>query len=162
MMAIAAIERALASAVLTKTLVVVESRGAMASELRSEQVALGRVLSNLHRVLLERWNGLDLDVIRLYGVGSTEPGIRCLRAEQRDWPEVEGSLIVGSDPSGFIYLERPTGEIWTLDTDGGDEEVVAENIDALFWKHVFGSDAAVFGGEEWAERLLRAGVSIPQ
>ena len=162
MMAIAAIERALASAVLTKTLVVVASRGAMASELGSEQVLLGRVLSNLHRVLLERWNGLDLDVIRLYGVGSTEPGIRCLRAEQRDWPELDGSLVVGSDPAGFMYLERPTGEIWTLDTDGGHEAVVAENIDALFSKYVFGSDAVLFGGEEWAEQLLRAGVSVPQ
>ena len=61
-----------------------------------------------------------------------------------------------------MYLERPTGEIWTLDTDGGHEAVVAENIDALFSKYVFGSDAVLFGGEEWAEQLLRAGVSVPQ
>ena len=156
--AVATIERVLAAGVLEPGLVTVASRGATQDELAAEAATLDRRLSADHRAILERWNGLDLDVVRLYGCGQVENGLRRLAAEQRSWPELRGMLVFGSDPAGFIYAESESGEVWTVDTKGGGDRPCAPNIGAFITDYVFGSRAASFGGAEWSASLARAGL----
>ena len=155
--AIETIERVLSSALLTKELIRVPSRGASREELDDEVQRLGRPLSLGLRTVLARWNGLDLEVIRLYGVGSVEGGIRRLSDEQTGWRHLPG-LVIGSDPSGFIYLEGQQQEVLVHDTDGGTTKCVASNLDDLLGGYVFGARSASFAGAEWAAELKEVGL----
>jgi hypothetical protein len=106
---------------------------------------------------LAQWNGLDLEVLRLYGVAPVPPGIRELVVEQRHWEGLPG-LVVGSDPAGFLYLEGSDGKVFVYDTDGGDVKLLCAGLDELFTVHVFGREAEAFGGTEWASEVRRVGI----
>ena len=56
-----------------------------------------------------------------------------------------------------MYVQSPTGMVWMFDTDGGGVERLADNLDDLIERLVFGSDAATFAGEEWLIELRNAG-----
>jgi hypothetical protein len=139
-------------------LLYVPAEGATAEMIAEEERAMGRRLSPQHVAVLRRWNGLDLEVLRLYGCGDLPPRIRRLAENQRlDGWEVEGTVI-GSDPAGFMYVEDDAGNILSLDHDGGDIKILAADIDDFFGRLVFGEDAHLFAGDDWKEELRSHGL----
>lgn len=153
MTAVTKIERVLSSGILDPDLSTIASRGATEAEIRAAESFLGRTLSGGLRAVLGRWNGIDLDVLRLYGVGTTEPGIGSIETSQLAAGMGLGAVVIGSDPSGFVYLERAEGQILQLDTDGHSVKPVASDLDDFIDRLVFGVDAASFGGDSWADEL---------
>ncbi|WP_146518990.1 hypothetical protein [Stieleria varia] len=102
----------------------------------------GRCSGSLAK-LLRRWNGLDLDVIRIHAVGDSVDSL----------PTVADSChgtVIASDPSGFRYVQLPDGSISSLDHDGGTLVSVAIDFDDFIGNYIFGNRAAEFCGDEWA------------
>lgn len=156
--AVETIERVLASGVLTASLVFVPARGATAEELRELSVKLPRALSERHEELLRRWNGLNLDVIRLYGASPTAGELRGLLESQRYGNAAQGAIVFGDDPSGFVYIENKDGQIAALDSSLGTQRLIASSLDDFFGRLVFGSDAQHFAGKAWLEELKSRGI----
>jgi hypothetical protein len=137
------VERVLASPLLTPDLVCVPDRGATDAELAS--VFNAQQDSSL-MTLLRRWNGLDLDVIRIHGVGITSDGLPCVASTPH-------GHAVASDPSGFQYIRLPDGTISSFDHDGGSLTSVANDFDDFLRNYVFGNRSAAFCGDEWAAEV---------
>jgi hypothetical protein len=156
--AVQVITRALESGVLSPNLLYVPAGGASPEMIREEEGALRRPLSRQHKEVLTRWNGINLDVLTLYGCGVTPRQIGRLSAYQRLDPWLVEGIAFGSDPAGFIYVEEDAGNILCLDHDGGEIERVAANLNDFFGRYVFGEDAHLFGGDEWKEQLRAAGL----
>jgi len=157
------IERVLMARILTPNLTVIPPRGASQADFDEEERSLPRPLSLSMKRLLSMWNGLDLDVVRLYGCGAVVAGIKRLSSHQVPLEpgmlrELSKPIIIGSDPSGFVYIEDDRGQVWCLDTDGGDRNRVADSLDDFFGRVVFGADAETFAGSEWAKVLRDAGL----
>lgn len=145
---------------LNPDLVHVAGRGASSAEIQNAELMLSRGLSEAHAKILGRWNGLNLDMIRLYGVGDVEPGIRSLVSAQSVSVERPAAwLIIGSDPAGMVYAEDADGAIYCSETDGSAApERVAVGIDDFFERYVFGLDSDKFAGEEWKAKLVASGL----
>lgn len=157
MKSIAVIERVLRSGVLLSEMLIVPCRGATSEELASEQELLGISLCSEHITLLRRWNGIGLDVLRLFGCGvhSSKVG----RLSDLQVPSIQGrrgGLVIGTDPAGFVYSQEASGSIWQLDTDSGARKQVAPSMDDWLGRVVFGEGASEFGGLEWVEELRKA------
>jgi hypothetical protein len=90
------VDRVVASRLLQPNLVELADRGAIAEEL-DRVPSLPAAL----RDLLAWRNGMDLDVIRLHGVGSADRPIELADAEGEN-----GAIVFASDPAGFRYLIR--------------------------------------------------------
>jgi hypothetical protein len=131
--------------------VLVSLRGATDAELAELERGVARPLAPAHAELLRRWNGLDLAVLRIHGAGTPEPGIRPIGWEGR-------TLVLASDPSGFVYVESPGGAIIQIDTDGGDHTRVANDFDDFLCGYVFGAQSAKFMGDAWRAELIAAGL----
>lgn len=137
------IERVLASPLLTPDLVYLPDLGAEESEL----VRVFNIPENLPLIsLLRRWNGLDLEVIRIHGIGNTSNGLPSVTTTRC-------GLVIASDPSGFHYIQLPDRTISSFDHDGGSPTHVANNVDDLLRNYVFGCRAASFSGDEWAAEI---------
>lgn len=94
------------------------------------------------------------------GCGDEAREVGRLSARQIDGDfGVGGAIVVGSDPSGFVYLQAADQRVYSLDTDGGDFEQIAENLDDFFERLVFGPDAATFAGDDWLAELRKAGMN---
>lgn len=158
MTAVTTIGRVLSSGLLDPDLSTIVGRGATEAEIRAAEDFLGRELSGGFRAVLGHWNGIDLDVLRLYGVGTTDPGIGNIETCQLPAGTSRGSVVIGSDPSGFVYLERVDGQILQLDTDGNAVKPVASDFDDFIDRLVFGVDAARFGGDAWADEIKAHGI----
>jgi hypothetical protein len=163
MSAIATIERVLAGldrAPLNVGMVTIPETGASEQEIKAEEVFLSRPLSAPHAALLKKWNGLNLDMIRIYGVGAVRSRIRRLKDNQLDSvARMPGFIAFGSDPSGFVYAEGKNLEVYCFDTDGGDRpEPIASNIEDFFGRYVFGPDSDKFIDTDWKEGLRQAGI----
>lgn len=160
MSAVETIKKVLSSSLLDEDLVTIPGQGAEANEIAAAEEALGRTLSVQYKAMLSEWNGLDLEEIRLYGCGKTDELIGNLAAQQL--PEESGVppglVVIGSDPSGFVFLEAEDGGVWQLDTDGGELKQVSSDFDQFISRYVFGPDAHNFSGEEWLEELKSAGL----
>lgn len=153
------IEIVLNTNLLMKDMIVIPSRGATEDEIRNEQLLLGRVICPDHGAILRRWNGIVLDVIRLFGCGDDTGEVRRLSAMQLNGEFDAGKgLVVGSDAAGFVYFQRENCEVFSLDTDGGSFKKIADNLDELFEYFVFGPGAASFAGEEWLSELREFGI----
>lgn len=159
MAAIDVIERALAADILLPSLTYVPQRGAVKEQLTSISGVLPRPLSESHERLLKRWDGLNLDVLRLYGA-SPHPGELRGLAEAQIGPlvAVPGTVVFGDDPAGFVYGETKSGEVMSFDSASGQMKKVAESIDDFFERLVFGKDAADFAGADWLYELKSAGL----
>jgi hypothetical protein len=144
------IERVLASGLLTHGLLRVSEHGASQAELDDAP----RIPIDLREVLAWR-NGLDLDVVRLHGIGTQ--GFVLERAEFPDWPDAVG---FASDPAGFQYFLDPTGKVLCCDHDGGEIGQIANSVDDFIRGYVFGPRASEFAGEDWA-REVDAALSKP-
>jgi len=149
------IERVLTTDLLHPQLVVIAEDGASDSDLDTAEAQMNCRFSHAFRLLLKKWNGINLDVIRIYGVGNVSAGISPIHMNQvllnPEFPS--GSYVIGSDPAGFIYVETPDGKIYTLDHDGGDVEQVAESFDDLFVNVIFGPKAENHFGTDWLTEL---------
>jgi hypothetical protein len=159
MQSIATIERAINSDVLIRDLTFVPDEGASDMELEKLGSILPRSLSFAHIQLLKRWNGANLEVIRIFGAACLLGGPRTLDQIDHPFdPAFGNAIIFGDDPSGFLYLEGENGEIYSLDHDGGRATAIARNLDEFFSVNVFGAGAAQFAGEDWKKSLERAGL----
>lgn len=159
MNAIATIRKVIDSGILESALVSIPSRGATEQEIADEQRLLRLDLCPDHLQILRQWNGVDLEVIRLFGCGedASPPG----RLSENQTPmAVEGvtAIIVGSDPAGFFYSQLADGRIVSIDTDGGENRFVAYGFDDFISRLVFGREADRFAGDEWLVELRRAGI----
>ncbi|MEM1060659.1 MAG: SMI1/KNR4 family protein [Verrucomicrobiota bacterium] len=159
MTAVQTIEKALAANLLTSDLIKVPGIGASSVLIQKEERLLGRPLLPEHRRLLQRWNGIDLEVVRFYGCGEgTDEVLRLSAARSEMVVGIEGCLEIGSDAAGFVYIQGSNGSVYELDSDSGDYEFVAVGIDDFVGRLVFGSDAAQFAGDEWYLELKKAGM----
>ena len=143
------------SNVLDKNLITIPEKGADNIDILEEEKKLPRSLSPFHKKLLSKWNGIDLEVIRFYGVGNS-PGIHGSLIENQYTISntIEMGIVVGSDPAGFIYIEDKDYKIHMLDIDGGNCEIVASSLDDLIVNFIFGVRAKEFGGDEWFCELM--------
>jgi len=142
------------SNLLIKELTVIPRKGASLDEIEEEENFTIRPLSPQHRELLQTWNGIDLDVIRFYGCGEMEHTLKSLRDQQIFLPgAIQKGIIIGSDPSGFLYIEDEKGSISYFDVDGGEILKIAFSLDDFICNYLFGTRAKEFGGEEWEMEL---------
>jgi len=155
------IAKVLETDLLTEELLIVPARGATRGELQDEQILIGRRLTEVHQNLLTHWNGIDLEVIRFFGCGIGVHGIRRLSNCQVDFDfGIEGMLVIGSDPSGFMYIEGDDGRIYSADNDGGKFKTLASDLDDLVDRYIFGEHAADFAGDDWLDEVRASGLSI--
>jgi len=148
------VQKAIDSGLLAKALVFLPASGAPTGAVANLERSLDRRLSPGYVEFLARWNGADLDVIRVHGVGADGSGIpnaRPLSAKD------SASLVVASDPSGFIYVEAADHSIHSVDHDGGATKVLAPDFVTFMTEFVFGSRAAQFLGEDWLRELKAKG-----
>jgi hypothetical protein len=138
------IERVLASGVLSPSMVELPSP-ATSRDIGEAESRLGLRLPPALRVILEKWNGANLDVIRF---------VSCDLLEIQ-----EHGLYFANDFSGFMYFLDSQGSVVSLDTDGGDVKVVAADLADLLTGYLFGSRASEFMGPEWLNELKAAGLA---
>jgi hypothetical protein len=149
---------------LMSSMVDVPATGATPEELAAEEKFLPRRLSRHHQDLLKRWNGINLDMIRVYGVGQTDPTIMRLCRSQLDISQdFPGWIVFASSPAGFVCAEDSDGVVHSYDTQAmlspsGAAKKVALDIDDFFSRFVFGPDSDGFCGVDWKALLLTAGV----
>jgi hypothetical protein len=157
MKAISKIERVISSGLLRPNLLAIPNGGASLDQIALEESAMSRLLSPIHKGLLRRWNGLNLEVIRVFGCEVTLPSIPSLRESQ--FPPSflpAASLAFASDPVGFVYVELEAGGIVSVDSDGGEIELVASSIDDFFDNFVFGMRGDKFADSDWLQELRNA------
>lgn len=159
MTSINTIKKILESNILLPELIIIPGYGATEGEIHEEEIRLGRELRSEHIAILRQWNGIALDVIRFFGCGASTGKIGRLCDFQIPINfDVLGAIVVGSDASGFVYVQSGDGLIFSLDTDGGKFKMLAKNLDDFIGRVVFGPDADSFAGEDWLNELREAGV----
>ena len=159
MSSVTIIEKAIRSGVLIEGLTVIPDNGATDIEIAQEESKLPRRLSEQHKALLRRWNGMNMDVMRLYGCINVHPELRQLSDAQTDmFSGVSNYIVFGDDPSGFMYAENGGGVIYSVQVSTGDVKELANSLDDFFERLVFGKDAKEFGGIDWEEELRDAGL----
>jgi hypothetical protein len=149
------------SATLLKwSLVTVPTSAATAAQILAAEAEIGHAFSEAYRAILNRWNGLDLDVIHFYGLPSVEEGVRDFTYAQRLLADDHPAwTAVAGDPAGFLYAELPNGEIVSIDHDGGQESLEACSFDEFVSELLFGARGAGFLGGEWLEELGAIGLA---
>jgi hypothetical protein len=159
MSAVSVIEKMIQSEVLFEEMLVLPVDGSSEEMFIEEEANLVRRLSERHKCILRKWNGFNLDVVRFYGCNVTHKEIKRLSSCQiGPLAEMEGVIVVGDDPAGFVYGEHENGKVLVEDTSSGEVKEVAKSLDDFFERLVFGVDAANFGGVDWANELRDAGV----
>lgn len=159
MSSVTIIEKAIKSGVLIEGLTVIPDVGATDIEISQEESQLPRKLSDQHRALLRRWNGMNMDVMRLYGCMNVHPELRRLSDAQTDmFSGVSNYIVFGDDPSGFMYAEDDSGTVYSVQVSTGDVKFLARDLNDFFERLVFGKDAKEFGGKDWEEELMNAGL----
>lgn len=146
--------KVLGSGLLLREHISIPVSGATDAEIAQEEAELSKPLSEGYRRFLRRWNGINLDVIRLYGAGEVSPGIQQLKTMQL--PAIDHLLAFATDPAGFVYAEDNTERVVSFDHDGGEIAFVARDFDAFIVDFVFGKDSAAFMGDDWQKQLSSA------
>jgi|GEM_PF-4871001 hypothetical protein len=140
-------------------LVAVPEAGASDIEIAALAHVLPRSLGKTHEAILRRWNGLNVDIIRVFRAG---PSIKKLPglADHQHPPlsGMPGVIIFANDPSGFQYGEAGTGEILCFDHDGGEVKKLSSSMEEFFDELIFGASAAEFAGQDWHDELAAAGI----
>lgn len=152
-MMIETIEKVIESKILISGLPFIPERGATLDEIKQEELQISRNFSTYLKTFLEKWNGIDLDVIQIYCCGITSNRIYRIADEQFEELISKGLITIGSDSAGFVYLESEKAEIYSFDTDGGEIVFQAENLEVFFTDLVFGQNADKFLGKKWKEEL---------
>ncbi len=135
-------------------------KGATDKMIEEEEKKLNRPLSNHHKQLLKKWNGINLDFIRIYGVHKTENEfIKELAIEYEEWieeiiNEIEGNpIFFADDVGGFMYFELEDGRIVQLDPEFTGLYPIASDMRDFFLNYLFGERANEYLGDEWLEKL---------
>jgi len=139
---------------LDQVLVTIPSSGAKLDDIEAEELKIGLSFSNSYRTLLQKWNGLDLDVIRFFGVGNVTRRILRAAEWQNIYDSTENFLFIANDPAGFSYAENREGHIYSFDHDGGDGERICTNFDYFIIDHLFGKDSNKYMGEKWLAEII--------
>lgn len=159
MSAVRTIKRVLKAGILLRDLTILPGRGARDVEIRQEELLLGRPLCPDHAAVLREWNGIALDVIRLFGCGDLTGEVGRLADYQVSTDfGVSGAIVVGSDASGFAYVQAADGMVLSFDSLGGGTKALARDMDDFIDRLVFGPDAAAFAGEGWLDELRASGI----
>ena len=138
------VERVLASGVLSASLT--ELRPPASSQgIEKTEARLGRRLPDKLRALLGRWDGANLDVIRL---------VPCDKLDVQ-----EEGLYFANDPAGFMYFLDSEDRVVVLDTDGGGLKAAAADVEDFLTGYVFGSRSEEFMGAQWITELRAAGLA---
>jgi len=154
MSAVEVIRRVLSAKFLSPSLTYIPEKGASSGDIELVESQINRCLSDQHRKLLESWNGINLDVLRVYGATPTRDELKGILSVQEILDHESGQRLTAfcESPAGLIYFEDADSGILMLDLDGGDIEKVAFSIDDFFERFVFGKDAAQFAGEDWYKK----------
>ncbi len=138
----------------------IPSKGATEEMIEEEEKKLNRPLSEIHKIFLKKWNGANLDFIRVYGVYKTENEfIKELAVEYKEWTEeiiddIEGNpIFFADDVGGFMYFELEDGRIVQLDPEFTGLYPVALDMRDFFLNYLFGKRANEYLGDEWLEKL---------
>ena len=138
------VERVLASGVLSRSLTELRPPASL-QDIGKTEARLERRLPDTLRALLGRWDGANLDVVRL---------VPCDTLEVQ-----EEGLYFANDPAGFMYFLDSEDRVVVLDTDGGGLKAVAANVDDFLTGYVFGSRSEEFMGARWLAELKVAGLA---
>lgn len=147
------IPKLLSTELLIKSLVFISPNGATLEEINADESKIGMSISKSYRQFLHRWNGLDLDVIRFFGVGNVNSRIKNLAEQQDDFLLNDGIIFLASSPTGFLFGENREGHIYSFDTDGGEIEFICQDFDSFVTGYLFSKDSDRFMGNEWRESL---------
>jgi hypothetical protein len=159
MTAVETVERVLGAGLLIPELTIVPPRGATEDEIREEVAVLRKSLCTDHLAILRHWNGIALDVLRLFGCGAATGRLGSLKDFQLAAAlRSTGGIVVGTDPSGYLYVQTADQLIYSFDSDGGSVKLLAKNFDDFIDRLVFGADAGEFAGPEWLRELRESGV----
>jgi hypothetical protein len=154
------IERVIKTRILKESLTLIPDKGASLDNIAEEEALVGRKFSIYHKLFLEKWNGIDLEIIRIYCCATPVNRLKRISDEQFKELISNGLMVIGSDPSGFVYLENDKAEIYSLDTDGSEIEFLANNLDIFFADLIFGQNANKFLGDEWKKELINKGIIL--
>jgi len=158
------IEKVLKRDILSKNLSDIPKNGATDKMIEDEEKKLPRPLSEQHKAFLKRWNGANLDFIRVLGTHPVENEfLEELAKENLEWKEIikeigKNAIYFANDITGFMYFELEDGSIVKLDTDGGSIKKVAKDMNDFFLNYIFGNRAAEYGDTEWLDELKEAGI----
>jgi hypothetical protein len=159
MKAINVIENVLGAELLIPDMVRLPKSGASDNDINIAEANLQRPLSDQHKTLLRRWNGIGLDVIRIYGCGNSNKSISDIVKRQHGLlSEYKGYICFADDPAGIMYAESDNGQIFSAHATDISIKKIADNIDDLISNLIFGKRAALFAGEEWVDELKEAGL----
>lgn len=148
MTAVTTIEKVIQSGILNRNLSEIPKNGADFTQLAELEDSLPRAISKMHKQILGAWDGLNLEVIRIYGAGLSVPSVGRLIESQR-YAVTEDMIVFADDPAGFIYMEGGDGSVYSLDSKTSNLKRVAFNLDEFFGDKVFGKDAEEFMGDWW-------------
>lgn len=124
------INKVLMSGILMRELMFIPDRGATEIEISDEESKLPRKLSEQHKNVLKHWNGINMDILRIYGCKNLYPELcRLSESQLDDLTEIDNCIVFGDDPSGFIYAEDFEGAIYSILTSTGDIKKLAIDLD---------------------------------
>lgn len=145
------IRRVLNSNILLHGLYCVPTKGATSRDIQITEKGFPFELSPEYKNFLQHWNGMNLDVVKLYGCVNTEDDIPLIA-----FFKPYDLIIIASDPAGFSYGQNKKGEIFSIDSDGGEIQKIASSFTDFITEYLFGDRAVEFGGEEWVQELESA------
>ena len=125
-------------------------------QIKEEESKLQKNISSEYKIFLQNYNGLNLDVIRFYGVGKTDNYIKSLSNSRGDLG-ING-IAIGDDPAGFFYIQNLSGHIYSCDSKSGDVKCLSNSFSNFVSDVIFGKDADKFAGSEWKSELYDAGI----
>ncbi|WP_182871536.1 hypothetical protein, partial [Stieleria mannarensis] len=111
-----------------------------------------------HREMLQEWNGIGLEIIRFFGCGTNAEEIGRLGEYVVHNSDMPGVITIGSDASGFAYLEDLSGAVYSLHTGEHRLDLVASDLEEFVCDVVFGSRAEQFAGTDWMDELKEHGL----
>lgn len=146
------LEKVIDSGIIPKGLLYVPSSGASEEEIDMVEKLIDKKLSEFHKAILKRWNGLHLDIINFFGCINVAGSIHSLVENQPsayELIEIEKAYIsFADDPVAYLYIEGEEGDIEIVDIKSGNREHVAHNLEEFICDYVFGSRAEEFAGFE--------------
>ncbi|WP_428001387.1 hypothetical protein [Acidovorax sp.] len=152
MTAVRTIDKIIQSGILNRDLSEIPKNGADFTQLAELDNGLPRAISKMHKQILVAWDGLNLEIIRIYGAGLSVASVKRLIESQR-YAVTEDMIVFADDPAGFIFMEGGDGSVYSLDSKTSNFERIAFNLEEFFADKVFGKDAEEFMGDYWFGRL---------
>jgi hypothetical protein len=156
------LEQVIASNIIGEELLFAPSKGISKEKMLELDIAFNNLLSEDLKSLLRKWNGLHLDIINFFGFGDPlEGSINSMEENQLKNYHVynyKDFLAFADDPAAYLYLQSPSGEIYTFDLKNSYMDRVSSSLEDFICNYVFGKRAAEFAGDEWFDEVKAAGL----